>query len=76
MMEIAQLLLGLGVLATFGVLVWLGRKLEKDRTVKISQLAAGLGLEFHPLGDTALHSSGSGSFTSSTSGTAANSSIW
>ena len=54
MMEIAQLLLGLGVLATFGVLVWLLRKLEKERTVKISQLAAGLGLEFHPLGDTAL----------------------
>jgi hypothetical protein len=54
MMEIAQLLLGLGVLATFGVLVWLLRKLEKERTVKISQLAAGLGLEFHPLGDIAL----------------------
>ena len=54
MMEIAQLLLGLGVLATFGVLVWLLRKLEKECTVKISQLAAGLGLEFHPLGDTAL----------------------
>lgn len=54
MMEIAQLLLGLGVLATFGVLAWLLRKLEKERTFKISQLAAGLGLEFHPLGDTAL----------------------
>ena len=50
MMEIANLLLGVGVLATFGVLVWLLRKLEKDRTVKISQLAEGLGLEFHPLG--------------------------
>lgn len=44
----------LGFLAFIGVIGWLAHKAEQERTAKIGQLAAGLGLEFRPLGDGAL----------------------
>jgi hypothetical protein len=39
------------VVALLGIFGWISHKQEKERTAKIGQLAASMGLEFRPLGD-------------------------
>jgi len=39
------------VVVSLGIFGWLNHKQEKERTAKVGQLAASMGLEFRPLGD-------------------------
>jgi hypothetical protein len=39
------------VVSLLGIFGWISHKQEKERTAKIGQLAASMGLEFRPLGD-------------------------
>ena len=43
------------VAAFLGFIVWIGHRQEKERTAKIGQLAASMGLEFRPQGDLELN---------------------